>query len=90
MDPLRCLRDFYKNKREQEVKFSDDNARISFGEEYEFSSATSTRFKSSIGAAYQLGTLLFYMQHRHLNSAMYIQKATAAVVEKVSRSDQQV
>ena len=43
------IRDFYKSKRSQEVRFTDDNAKISFGEEYEFSSATTRASRAARG-----------------------------------------
>lgn len=90
MDPLRCLRDFYASKRAQEVSFADSYAKVNFGDEYEFSSTTATRFQNQKGEAYQLGALVFFMQHRTVSAADYMQRVKAADVSRVARADQQV
>lgn len=90
MDPLRCLRDFCMHNRLDQVRFSEANSKISFGEEYEFPSDTQTRFQSQKGDAYSLGALLFYMQHKNASAGEYIKEATRLGIGKVARADQQV
>jgi hypothetical protein len=91
MDPLVCLRDFYKSGRGDKVVFTDGTSKIKFGDEYEFYSSTATRFnKSGSVDPYQLGALLFCMQHKDLSSKDYFEKASAAKIDKVLRVDQQV
>jgi hypothetical protein len=93
MDPLRCLREFCMNERLDQVKFSEGNTKINFGEEYEFASNTETRFQSRGGVAYSLGALLFYIKEKHIkktSAGEYIKLATHLGIDKVTRADQQV
>lgn len=90
MDPLRCLRDFFSGNRAAEVSFADNYGKVNFGDEYEFTSTTATRFQDQKGVPYQLGTLLFFLQHRKETAADYMQQVKAAGVERVARADQQV
>ena len=91
MDPLLCLRDFYKGGKKDKVTFADNNTKVKFGDEYEFFSTTPTRFnKGDSSGPYPLGALLLYMQCSHLSSKAYLERASVVKIDKVLRMDQQV
>lgn len=87
MDPLVVLREYVSNKMLDKVVVDGD--RINFGDQYSFSKAQPTPFRSQ-GELLPLITVLIFIRHITDGPAQYVQKCTANGVRPVYVQDRKV